>query len=87
MATDNRSAFQRMKDDLRQAADEVRLKIHLGGKEAKDLWAKLEPKVDRFQAEAEKASVATADAVTEGVDKLGTELKSQLDKLREKLKG
>ena len=32
---------QKMIDDLKQLSDEIRLKIHLAGMDAKDTWAKL----------------------------------------------
>ena len=86
MPDDKRSAFEKIKDDLRQMADEVRLKVHLGGMEAKELWEKLEPKIAKFEQDTSRETANAADALTGGVDKIGAELKAQVEKLREKLR-
>jgi hypothetical protein len=80
------SPLRKLAANLRQAADEIRLKIHLGGMEAKDQWEKLEPKVASFEKDVNSASVEMADGVTEKINQAGTALKSQLEKLRDKLR-
>jgi hypothetical protein len=47
--------------------DEVRVKIHLAGMEAKDQWNKLEPRLDAVERAAHDASEASRTAVTEAV--------------------
>ena len=84
--SEDKSTFQKIASDLRRMVDEVKLKAHLGGMEVKEQLEKLEPKVQKFEADAQSAAVATGDAITEGATKLGAELKEQLEKLRAKLK-
>lgn len=70
-------------ESLRRMADEIRLKIHLAGMDAKDAWNKLEPKLHELEHKAEAAK----DRVAEGLDKAGDELREQMSKLLERLKG
>jgi uncharacterized protein YoxC len=48
---------------LQQLRDEVRLKLHLAGMDAKDAWAKLEPKVHEAEHLAHEVSETTKHAV------------------------
>jgi len=72
-----------MTEDLRRMADEIRLKIHLAGMEAKDTWAKIEPKLHQLEHKAENAK----DRLTDGIDKIGAELKDQMSRLLQMLRG
>jgi hypothetical protein len=65
--------------ELRGMADELRLKIHLAGMEAKDAWNKLEPKLLDFEKRAENAAQATAHELRE----VGKDLKQRIQKIRE----
>jgi hypothetical protein len=69
--------------NLRRMADEIRVRIHLAGMEAKEAWGKLEPRLQ----ELEHKATAAKDKVVEGFDKVGDELKEQMSKLLERLKG
>lgn len=62
---------------LQQLRDEIRLKLHLAGMDAKDAWAKLEPKVHEAEQLAHEASEATKHAV-EDVLRRVRELSSSL---------
>lgn len=68
--------------ELKGLADQIRVRLHLAGMEAKDVWSKLEPKVHEFERKAEETG---AEAVSE-LTKMGTELKDQLAKLKDRLK-
>ena len=70
-------------DNLRRMADEIRVRIHLAGMEAKDAWGKLEPRLHEYEQKA----VAAKDKVVEGFDRIGDELKEQMVKLLERIKG
>jgi uncharacterized coiled-coil protein SlyX len=70
-------------DNLRRMADEIRVRIHLAGMEAKEAWGKLEPRLH----ELENKAAAAKDKVVEGFDKVGDELKEQMSKLLDRLKG
>ncbi|MCX4245268.1 hypothetical protein [Paraliomyxa miuraensis] len=61
--------------DLRRVADEIRVKIHLAGMDAKDAWAKLEPRLHEFERKAE----AARDKLTDEVKAAGKELQQQMN--------
>jgi len=69
-------------DNLRRMADEIRVRIHLAGMDAKDAWSQLEPKLRELEHKAEAAK----DKVVEGLDKMGDELREQMSKLLDRLK-
>lgn len=52
---------------LTQLRDEIRVKLHLAGMDAKDAWAKLEPKVDEAERLAHEVSDVTKKAVDDMV--------------------
>jgi hypothetical protein len=72
-----------MTDNLRRMADEIRVRIHLAGMEAKEAWAKLEPKLQAFEHKAGAAK----DKLVDGLDKMGDELKEQMARLLARLEG
>jgi hypothetical protein len=67
---------------LQGLADEIRVKIHLAGMDAKDAWAKLEPRLQSYQGKVHKATDKLASEVT----KLGQDLEAEMTKLRDRLK-
>ncbi|HET6581952.1 MAG TPA: hypothetical protein VFG69_00870 [Nannocystaceae bacterium] len=72
-----------IKQDIQRISDEIRVRIHLAGMEAKELWAKLEPRVQEFEGRLASA----ADKVGDEVGKVGQGLTDELNKLRSKLGG
>lgn len=76
-----REELEQRRADVQRLADEVRLKIHLGGMDAKDAWQRLQPKLEDFERKAEKVG---ADIGKE-LRVLGSTLKSELQKLRDRL--
>ena len=48
-----RTSMQRGLDELTELKDEIRVKLHLGGMDAKDAWAALEPELERQLADGE----------------------------------
>ena len=70
-----------IKEDLHRLADEIRVRIHLAGMDAKDAWHKLEPKLREFER---KAGAAT-EKVGEEVAKWGHELREQATRIRGQL--
>ncbi len=68
-----------LRDDLRGMADELRLKIHLAGMDAKDAWSKLEPQLFAFEERAERAARMTAIELR----LLAEDLKDDLQKIRD----
>ena len=65
MADQEKSKFEVFRDDLRQMAEEIRLKVHLAGMDARDTWAKIEPKLHQFEQEAEKISADAGQEMRE----------------------
>jgi len=68
--------------DLRRAADEIRVKMHLAGMDAKDAWAEIQPRIEDF----ERRFDAKADEVTEELKALGSDIKKRLLNIKAKLK-
>ncbi len=57
--------------------DEVRVKLHLAGMDAKDEWRKLEPKLEEVERAASEATEATRTAIADAVRRL-SKLRSSL---------
>jgi|HubBroStandDraft_2_1064218.scaffolds.fasta_scaffold1378863_1 hypothetical protein len=70
-ATDLKDEIKKGLDYLRTLRDEVRVKVHLAGMDAKDEWnKKLEPHLFDVEQKAVEASDASRHALTEAVEKL-----------------
>ncbi len=69
-------------NDLKKLADEVRVKLHLAGMDAKDAWEKIQPRIEEFGQRVD----ATAGDVDEELRKLGAEIKARLSSIIEKIK-
>jgi hypothetical protein len=74
--------------DLKQQRDELRLQIHLGGKELKEQWNALEDKLldlDRRCEPIKEAVGDTAEDVWESLKLLGGEVKEGFQRIRKSL--
>ena len=69
------------RDDLRRTADEIKLKLHLAGMDAKDAWEEIQPRLADF----ERRFDAKADEVGEELKALGNDIKQRLLNIKEKL--
>jgi hypothetical protein len=74
--TTNRSAAE-LKDEVKKGLehlktlrDEVRVRLHLAGMDAKDEWNKLEPHLLDVEQSARDATEASRKAVGDAVEKL-----------------
>jgi len=65
-------------DDVRRVADELRLKLHLAGMEAREQWENLQPKIAELQRTVETGAHEAGSAVSEQVSSLGTTLRKLL---------
>lgn len=74
---------KKLTDDLSRLRDELKLKIHLGTKEAKDEWAGLEKRWQQFRETAELDR--TAGEVGTTFKQLGSDLKSAYERIRKAL--
>ncbi|NIX76374.1 hypothetical protein [Microvirga terricola] len=75
--------FSKLYDDLKRARDEIKLKIHLGSKDAQDEWAELERRWATFENKAELER--SAKDVSDAVKILGSELKDAFQRVRKAL--
>ncbi len=73
--------LQETRDDLRRAADEIKVKLHLAGMDAKDAWEDIQPRIADF----ERRFDAKADEVGEELKALGNEIKQRLANIKSKL--
>ena len=78
------SDFEDLIDELKQKRDELRLKIHLGSKEAQDEWEELEKKMQEFSSRAELGK--TGEGLGEAFGQLGQELKRGYQRIRDAIK-
>ncbi len=67
--------------EILRVADEIRVRIHLAGMDAKDAWAKLEPRVNELQSKLVRAS----DRASAELDEVGRVLRHELDRLHKAL--
>lgn len=74
---------QKIVEQLRQMADEVRVKVHLAGMDAKEAWTKLEPKLHAFEHRVESAAGSIGDEIVS----TGEQLKSELERLTKRTQG
>lgn len=69
------------RDDLRRMADEIRVKLHLAGMDAKDAWNEIQPRLEDFEHRFD----TKADEVGEELKALGNEIKQRLLNIKNKL--
>jgi ElaB/YqjD/DUF883 family membrane-anchored ribosome-binding protein len=53
--------------ELEKLADEIRVRLHLAGMEAKDSWNKLEPRLADARTHAREAKEASKSAIQETI--------------------
>jgi hypothetical protein len=61
-------------DTLKTLRDEIKVKLHLAGQEAKDRWQKIEPEIDKMGQEIHKTSKATIDELVTRVKEFKKDL-------------
>jgi hypothetical protein len=57
---------------LRTLRDEIKVKLHLAGMDAKDQWAKLEPELFKVERAAQQATDASKKLLDDALVKLKT---------------
>lgn len=68
--TELKTEIQKSLDLMRTLRDEVRVKLHLAGMDAKDEWQKLEPHLLDVERAADEFSEAAHKAVSDAVKRL-----------------
>lgn len=71
-------------DDVRRLADEIELKVHLGGMEARDRWKALQPQLTKLQGKLDEKGKVANDAIEREMASVGTALRRLLDDIRGK---
>lgn len=70
-------------EELTRVRDEIRVKLHLAGMEAKERWAELEPKLDKVEQDVEAAGETVAEATGKLLSDIGKSIRELGDKLRD----
>jgi ElaB/YqjD/DUF883 family membrane-anchored ribosome-binding protein len=73
--------LEETRNDLRRAADEIKVKLHLAGMDAKDAWEEIQPRIADF----ERRFDAKADEVGDELKALGHDIKQRLANIKSKL--
>ncbi|MBK8263319.1 MAG: hypothetical protein IPK80_18490 [Nannocystis sp.] len=73
--------------DLRTLRDEIKLKVHLAGMDARAAWEQVEPRLSELERQAESIAEGAAQATTEATDKVIGDLKDTLTALRKRIVG
>jgi hypothetical protein len=69
--------------ELKSMRDEIRIKLHLAGMEAKDAWTKLEPRIDKLEAQARDLRDDMVERVKDAVD----DARSAAQRVRNEIRG
>jgi hypothetical protein len=75
---DLKDELKKSADLLRTLRDEIKVKVHLAGMDAKDQWAKLEPELFKVERAAEQATESSKKVLDDALKRL----KSLRDSLR-----
>jgi hypothetical protein len=59
---------------LKTMRDEIKVKLHLAGQEAKDRWQKIEPEIEKAGNEVAKTTKATVDELVTRVKEFKKDL-------------
>jgi hypothetical protein len=65
-------------DDVRRVRDELRLKLHLAGMEAREQWEKLQPRLAEIEHSVESGAQKAGTALSEQASSLGAALRKLL---------
>jgi hypothetical protein len=68
-------------DDVRRVRDELRLKLHLAGMEAREQWDKLQPRLAEIEHSVESGAQKAGTAVSEQLSSLGSALRKLLGEI------
>jgi uncharacterized phage-like protein YoqJ len=74
------SDFDKLTEELKQNYDELKLKVHLGSKDAQDEWNELQERWNHFESQANLKK--SREDVGDAVEILGSELKDAFNRIR-----
>lgn len=84
----SKTAIERLIQDLKQQRDELRLQLHLGGKEIKDEWEKIDDKLAQMTHQYQPLKHAvheSASDVWDAIKLLGSEVRGGFENIRKSL--
>jgi hypothetical protein len=73
-------------DDLRRLADEIQLKVHLAGMDARAQWKKLEPRITALEHQITTGTERVGQAVNDQLTSLGRSIRDLAEKVRTEVK-
>ena len=73
-------------DEIKRISDELEVKVHLAGMDAKDKWEQLKPRVKDLGAKMEDKAEAASARVVEELGNVGTLIKELRDDVVAKVK-
>ena len=73
--------LEETRNDLQRTADEIKVKLHLAGMDAKEAWEQIQPRL----AEFEQRFDAKAEEVGEELKAMGGEIMRRLQNIKAKL--
>ena len=82
--TTTRALLQASLDELRGIRDEIRVRLHLGGMDAKDAFHDVERELDSLGHELTVAGDETLEKAAEGLEKLAKSLRALRSKVEHK---
>lgn len=68
-------------DDVRRLADEIELKVHLAGMDARDRWKELKPRLATLDRQFNEIGQRANDAIEKEARSISTELKRLRDEI------
>jgi hypothetical protein len=74
------SDFDKLTEELKQNYDELKLKVHLGSKDAQDEWTELQGRWNHFESQANLKK--SREDLGDAVEILGSELKDAFNRIR-----
>jgi isopentenyl diphosphate isomerase/L-lactate dehydrogenase-like FMN-dependent dehydrogenase len=72
-------------NDVRRIADEVQLKVHLAGMDARDRWNELQPRLAEIEKVITREGGRANSAVAATLSSLGAKLRQLGDEIQQKL--
>ena len=88
MSDEKKTFVAELISDLKQQRDEIRVRLHLGGQEAKDEWEKLDDKLNQLNHRFDPLKDAvgeTAEDVWDSFKLVGGELMEGFKRIRNSL--
>jgi hypothetical protein len=73
--------IRRALDEVKRLRDEVRVRIHLAGMDAKDAWHKLEPRIDKLDRQLDAAGTRVSVELKAALEQARSSIKALRDRL------